>query len=123
NYVHYLRPEDAQPHEVLLCIQTGTTMNSPERLRYGGPEFYLASPAEMQRRFPEWPAALESTLEIAARCNVALDFSKFHLPHYEVPPGYTYESYLEHLCREAPAHRYPRITPAHAPRQQCDSEA
>ena len=65
NDVHYLRPEDAQPHEVLLCIQTGTTMNSPKRLRYGGPEFYLASPAEMQRRSDErsW---LSGTPSIAA---------------------------------------------------------
>ena len=80
NDVHYLRKEDAQAHEVLLCIQTGTTMNSPKRLKYGGPEFYLASTEEMQRRFPEFPQALENTLEIASRCNVELDFSKFHLP-------------------------------------------
>src|SRR5437660_423560 len=122
NDVHYLRQEDAQPHEVLLCIQTGTTMNSPKRLRYGGPEFYLASPAEMARRFKEWPAALENTLAIAERCHVELDFSKFHLPHYEVPPGYTYESYLEHLCREALAARYRQLTPEHEARLQYELE-
>jgi DNA polymerase-3 subunit alpha len=122
NDVHYLRQEDAQPHEVLLCIQTGTTMNSPKRLRYGGPEFYLASPEEMARRFKEWPQALESTLEIAARCNVELDFSKFHLPHYEVPSGYTYESYLEHLCLEALGQRYGQVTPEHETRLRYELE-
>jgi DNA polymerase-3 subunit alpha len=111
NDVHYLRQEDAKPHEVLLCIQTGTTMNSPKRLRYGPPNFYLASPEEMRQRFAEWPEAFENTLRIAERCNVEMDFSKFHLPHYEVPPGHTYESYLEHLCREALEHRYGKISP------------
>jgi DNA polymerase III subunit alpha len=111
NDVHYLRQEDARPHEVLLCIQTGTTMNSPKRLRYGPPNFYLASPEEMARRFAEWPEALENTLAIAERCDLQFDFSTFHLPHYEVPAGYTYESYLEKLCRDALPRRYREITP------------
>src|SRR5260370_760006 len=76
----------------------------------------------MRRRFSQWPSALENPLAIAERCSVELDFSKFHLPHYEVPPGYTYESYLEHLCREALAQRYPRITPEHAARRQYELE-
>src|SRR5262245_25455424 len=111
NDVHYLRQEDAQPHEVLLCIQTGTTMNSPKRLRYGPPEFYLASPETMRERFSQWPSAFENTLAIAERCDVQFDFSKFHLPHYEVPAGHTYESYMEHLCRQALEQRYGKITP------------
>src|SRR5207237_378828 len=69
NDVHYLREEDAQPHEVLLCIQTGTTMNDPKRLRYGPPAFYLASPDEMKERFRAWPEAIGNTLAIAERCN------------------------------------------------------
>src|SRR5437016_14508990 len=64
NDVHYLRQEDAKPHEVLLCIQTGTTMNSPKRLRYGPPNFYFASPEEMRQRFGQWPSALDNTLAI-----------------------------------------------------------
>jgi DNA polymerase III subunit alpha len=111
NDVHYLRTEDARPHEVLLCIQTGTTMNSPKRLRYGPPNFFFASPEEMARRFAEWPETLENTLAIAARCDLEFDFSTFHLPHYEVPSGYTYESYLEKLCRDALPQRYREITP------------
>lgn len=111
NDVHYLRREDASPHEVLLCIQTGHTMNSPRRLRYGPPNFYLASPEEMRQRFAEWPQAVENTLAIAQRCRLEFDFSQFHLPHYEVPAGYTYESYLEKLCRDALPQRYSKVTP------------
>jgi DNA polymerase III subunit alpha len=122
NDVHYLRKEDAKPHEVLLCIQTGTTMNSPKRLRYGSDEFYLASPEVMRQRFSQWPSAAENTLAIAERCNVEFDFSKFHLPHYEVPPGYTYESYMEHLCREALEQRYGKITPEIEARLQYELE-
>jgi DNA polymerase-3 subunit alpha len=122
NDVHYLRKEDAKPHEVLLCIQTGTTMNSPKRLRYGADEFYLASPEVMRQRFSQWPSSVENTLAIAERCNVELDFSKFHLPHYEVPTGHTSESYMEHLCREALEHRYGKITPEIEARLQYELE-
>src|SRR5438067_805613 len=108
NDVHYLRKEDAQPHEVLLCIQTGTTMNDPKRLTYGPPNFYLASPEEMRERFRSWPEAVENTLAIAERCNLEIDFSTMHLPHYEVPGGHTDDSYLEWLCRDAIPERYPR---------------
>lgn len=107
NDVHYLRQEDADPHEVLLCIQTGLTMNNPKRMKYGPPNFYLRSPEEMQRLFAEWPEALSNTLQIADRCNFQFDFTKTHLPHYEVPPGETYESYLEKLCRERIPEKYP----------------
>ncbi len=111
NDVHYLRQEDAQPHEVLLCIQTGTTMNDPKRLRYGPPAFYLASPDEMRERFARWPEACENTLRIADQCNFEFDFSQVHLPHYEVPPGHDAGTYLEHLCREAIPQRYPEGHP------------
>lgn len=107
NDVHYLRKEDASPHEVLLCIQTGTTMNDPKRMTYGPPAFYLASPEEMRQRFAAWPEAVENTLRIAEQCNCTLDFSQIHLPHYEVPPGHNYDTYLEHLCRESLPARYP----------------
>lgn len=106
NDVHYLRQQDADPHEVLLCIQTGVTMNNPKRMKYGPPNFYLRSPDEMGQLFGEWPEALANTLQIAERCNFQFDFTKTHLPHYEVPPGYTYETYLEKLCREAIPEKY-----------------
>src|SRR5205823_6202390 len=75
NDVHYLRKEDAQPHEVLLCIQTGTTINDPKRLKYGPPNFFLASPGEMAELFGAWPEALENTLRVAEQCNLELDFT------------------------------------------------
>jgi DNA polymerase-3 subunit alpha len=107
NDVHYLRREDAQPHEVLLCIQTGTTINDPKRLKYGPPNFYLASPAEMAHLFAAWPEALENTLRIAEQCNLELDFTQMHFPHYEVPPGYDADTYLEKVCRDAIPRLYP----------------
>ncbi len=106
NDVHYLRKEDADPHEVLLCIQTGVTMNNPKRLRYGPPNFYLRSPEEMGQVFGEWPEALSNTLQIADRCNFQFDFTQTHLPHCEVPAGHTFESYLEELCRNAIPEKY-----------------
>ncbi|MGV3720229.1 MAG: DNA polymerase III subunit alpha, partial [Actinomycetota bacterium] len=106
NDVHYLRQQDADPHEVLLCIQTGVTMNNPKRLRYGPPNFYLRSTEEMAGLFGEWPEALSNTVQIADRCNFKFDFSKIHLPHCEVPAGYTFESYLEKLCRDFIPEKY-----------------
>lgn len=106
NDVHYLRREDADPHEVLLCIQTGTTMNNPKRLRYGPPNFYLRSPEEMGELFGAWPEALQNTLRIADQCNFQFDFSKTHLPVFDVPSGHTAETWLEQLCRGAIPERY-----------------
>ena len=106
NDVHYLRQQDADPHEVLLCIQTGVTMNNPKRLRYGPPNFYLRSPDEMAKVFAQWPDALANTLQIADRCNFQFDFTKTHLPRFDVPAGFTAESWLEKLCRDAIPTRY-----------------
>ena len=111
NDVHYLRREDADPHEVLLCIQTGVTMNNPKRLRYGPPNFYLRSPEEMGQTFSAWPEALANTLQIAERCSFQFDFGQTHLPHCEVPAGETFESWLEKLCRAAIPEQYPVHTP------------
>jgi DNA polymerase-3 subunit alpha len=110
NDVHYLRRQDADPHEVLLCIQTGVTMNNPKRLKYGPPNFYLRSPEEMAGVFGEWPEALENTVRIADQCHFQFDFSKTHLPHCEVPEGHTFESWLERLCRAAIPEKYPAHT-------------
>jgi len=110
NDVHYLRQQDADPHEVLLCIQTGVTMNNPKRMRYGPPNFYLRSPDEMAQKFGRWPEAMANTLQIAERCNFHFDFSKTHLPHCEVPAGYTHESWLEKLCRAAVPEKYAEHT-------------
>lgn len=97
NDVHYTRREQAHAHEVLLCIQTGKTMNDPSRMRMNNDSYYLRSPEEMAALFAETPQALRNTLAIAERCHVNLDPGGFHLPEMEVPPGYTPESYLRHL--------------------------
>ena len=111
NDVHYLRQEDADPHEVLLCIQTQTHMDDDSRLRYGPSTFHLASPEEMTKLFSDLPEALENTLRIVDMSDLTFDFSELHFPDYEVPAGHTHETYLEQLCRKAIPDTYPQPPP------------
>jgi DNA polymerase-3 subunit alpha len=97
NDCHYLGAEDAQAHDVLLCIQTGKTVNDPKRLAFSTHDFYFKSPQEMVARFKDLPGALEQTLAIAERCNLEIPLGESHLPRYQVPESYTLDSYLEHL--------------------------
>jgi len=106
NDVHYVFPEHAHAQEILLCIQTNTTINDPQRMTMGDESFYLKSSEEMAALFPEWPEALENSLRIAEACNLSLDFEGYHLPFFEVPEGFTPQSYLVHLCREGLQRRY-----------------
>jgi DNA polymerase-3 subunit alpha len=106
NDVHYLRHEDAYAHDALLCIQTQSNLADENRMRYGSDEFYLKSAEEMEERFQDYPGATASTLEIAERCNVELDFGDYKLPTYPVPDGYTEDSYLRELCEHGIARRY-----------------
>jgi len=107
NDVHYTRREDAKTHDVLLCVQTNSTVDEPERLRFATDQFYLRTPEEMAELFRECPEALAATGEIAARCNVELKFGEVVLPHFEVPAGMTADSYLRKLCYEKMPERYP----------------
>jgi DNA polymerase-3 subunit alpha len=111
NDVHYVLEEDAQAQELLLCIQTSTTVNDPKRMRMVGTGYHLRSPDEMAALFGEVPEALTNTLGVAERCNLRFVFGALHLPPFEVPDGFTTESYLTHLCEEGLKKRYPRITP------------
>ena len=111
NDVHYVLPEEAHAQEILLCIQTNTTINDPKRKTMGDESFYLKSPEEMAALFSDVPQALENTLRIADMCQVKLDFQGHRLPPFEVPEGFTPQSYLAHLCREGLARRYDPITP------------
>ena len=111
NDVHYLTAGDARAHEVLLCIQTGKTMQDKERMRFSTEQFYFKSPAEMHALFAEVPDALKHTIAIAERCNVEIPFGKIHLPRYVVPEGHTLDSYLRHLALEGLHRRYPEPTP------------
>jgi len=95
----------------LLCVQTNTTINDPKRMTMGDESFYLKSFEEMAGLFPEWPEALGNSLRIAEACDLSLDFEGYHLPFFEVPEGYTPQSYLAHLCREGLQRRYAVVTP------------
>ncbi|HHY82277.1 MAG TPA: DNA polymerase III subunit alpha [Clostridiales bacterium] len=110
NDVHYVNREDAEAHEVLLCIQTGKTIEDGDRLRFETPEFYLKSGEEMEQLFHGYPEALENTYRIWQRCNVEFDFNTLHLPEYSVPEGYTAEAYLRELCYKGLKERYSEIT-------------
>jgi len=106
NDVHYVLAEDANPHDVLLCIQTGTVVNDPKRMRMTDDSYYLRDHAEMARLFAEVPEALANTLHVAEMCEVNLDSGGYHLPLFEVPDGFGPESYLRHLCEEGLRRRY-----------------
>ncbi|MGI6087061.1 MAG: DNA polymerase III subunit alpha [Kiritimatiellia bacterium] len=106
NDVHYLKREHAEAHEVLLCIQTGTVLSDPKRMRYASNEFYLKTGAEMAKLFHEIPEALSNTVEIAQRCNVAFDFKSLHFPVFRPPKGLSQKDYLMQLCREGLRRRY-----------------
>ncbi|MDH3524648.1 MAG: DNA polymerase III subunit alpha [Acidobacteriota bacterium] len=100
NDCHYLEKDDARAHDVLLCIGTQRNVDDPDRLRYASDEFYLKSAEEMSRLFPGDGAALDNTVAIAERCELAIDMSSFHLPDFPVPAGETLDSYLTRVTRD-----------------------
>ncbi len=111
NDLHYVKKEDAAAHDVLLCIQTGKKVTDEDRLRYDGGQYYLKSPEEMAALFPYAREAIENTEKIARRCNVEIIFGEQKLPKFEVPEGFTSESYLRTLCQEGLERRYEEVTP------------
>ncbi len=106
NDVHYLTQEDSFSHDVLLCIQTNSTLEKQDRLRFGTDQFYLRSPAEMHRLFREVPQALRSTVEIAERCHLQLELGRLRLPAFDVPEGHTLSSHLRAICEQNIEQRY-----------------
>ena len=106
NDVHYTYAEDAKPHDILLCIQTGKKLSDENRMRYEGGQYYVKSPEEMARLFPYALQALDNTQRIADRCNVEIEFGVTKLPKYEVPDGMTSWEYLNKLCFEGLEKRY-----------------
>ena len=111
NDVHYIRAEDAEPHDILLCIQTQHKVQDEDRMRYEGGQFYLKSEEEMLALFPYAREAVENTSKIAQRCHVDIEFGKYKLPKFDVPEGYTSWEYLKHLCYEGIHRRYADVTP------------
>ena len=106
NDVHYIYDSDVEAHDILLCIQTGKKVSDEDRMRYEGGQYYLKSPEEMEVLFPYAKEALENTHKIAERCHVEIEFGKYKLPHFDVPEGYTSESYLRELCEKGLVERY-----------------
>ena len=107
NDVHYTYAQDADAHDILLCIQTGKKVTDENRMRYDGGQYYLKSPEEMAELFPYAPQALENTCKIAERCNVEIEFGVTKVPHFEVAQGFDSWTYLNHLCNEGMKRRYP----------------
>ena len=110
NDVHYTLAEDAQPHDVLLCLQTGKKLADQDRMRYEGGQYYVKSPEEMERLFPYATEALENTHKIAQRCHVEIEFGVTKLPKFGVPDGYTSWEYLNELCFKGLEERYQPVT-------------
>lgn len=110
NDVHYLKKDDALVHDVLLCIQTGKTVDEKNRMKFPTEEFYLKSPKEMEQLFGRYKNALSNTVLIAERCNVELEFGNLHLPEFNLPEGYTNSEYLYKLAMEGIKEKYKDIT-------------
>ncbi len=107
NDIHYILAEDAVPHDILLCIQTGKKVSDENRMRYEGGQYYCKSEAEMRALFPYAQEAIDNTHRIADRCNVEIEFGVTKLPRYDVPEGYDSWGYLNKLCQDGMAKRYP----------------
>ena len=116
NDAHYLRKEDAAMQDVLLCVQTGKTVDDENRMRFETEEFYLKSREELETLFPGIPEAFDNTVRIAERCNVEFIFNQYHLPSFPVPEGFTNEKYFRKLCYEGFEERYPDAPQEHLER-------
>ncbi len=109
NDCHYLKQADAEAHEILLCIQTGKTMEDSDRMRFGTDQFYFRSPDEMKRLFSYCPEAIENTVRIAEKCNLTFEFGKFFLPNFEINPEETLDERLKKEAKEGLALILPNI--------------
>lgn len=120
NDVHYTNAEDAEPHDILLCLQTGKKLADEDRMRYEGGQYYVKSEEEMKTLFPYALQALENTQKIADRCHVEIEFGHTKVPHFEVPEGYDSWTYLNKLCHEGLDKRYGADAPKYL--QKLDDE-
>ncbi len=113
NDSHYVRREDSDFHDILLCIQMAKTVDDPDRMRFNSDDYYLKTPEEMAALFPDCPEAIENTMKIAERCNVEFEFGHLQLPYYPIPaPHKDDQAYLRFLCEQALPERYPDAAPA-----------
>lgn len=109
NDIHYLRAEDAKPHDVLLCIQTGNLVKKADRFRFGSQEFYMKSPQQMRKEADEFPGAADNTLLIAEKVDLDIPLGEIHLPKFDTPGDIPNEQYLRQLCEEGLRKRYGEI--------------
>jgi len=109
NDCHYLERTDAEAHDVLLCIQTGKTLEDPGRMRFATDQFYFRTPEEMKSLFAYCPAAVENTVSIAERCNLTIPFDELYLPHYETDPTVSLDDQLKTLARHGLEQRWTEI--------------
>ncbi|MFY9114303.1 MAG: DNA polymerase III subunit alpha [Dethiobacteria bacterium] len=116
NDVHYLNKEDAMVHDVLLCIQTNKTIYEENRMRFNSDQFYFKSLEEMRTLWSDFPGALDNTIKIAEQCNLELDFSRMHMPDYELPDNISETEYLKKLCMEGLVQRYETVHKAYRER-------
>ena len=107
NDAHYLRRENAEAQDVLVCIQTGKTLDDPNRMKFETDEFYLKSEEEMRALFPQHPEAIENAAKIAERCKMDFEFGTYHLPEFQYPEGYDADSWFQKLCYDGFRRRYP----------------
>lgn len=110
NDAHYVNREDSKNHDVLMCIQMQKILEDPTRMKFPNDEFYIKSRKEMEELFSFAPESIDNTLKIADRCNVDFDFNTYHIPSFDIPDGYTVESYLRELCYKGLDERYDIIT-------------
>ena len=106
NDVHYLNKEDFEAHDILLCIQTATNLDDPDRMKFSTDEFYFNTPEEMKQHFADIPEALENTLRIAEECNLEIDFRNAHLPDFSLPGNISDNDYLKQLCYEGALNKF-----------------
>jgi DNA polymerase-3 subunit alpha len=121
NDAHYLNPEDARAHDILLCIGSGKTINDPNRLKYGSPYFYVRSPEEMWELFGEMPEVLNRTVEIAEMCDIQLPKGINYLPNFPIPPEFStlsVDQYFEKIVRDGFEKRRVRVWEPAASRAQ-----
>lgn len=121
NDIHYVKREDREPHEVLVCVQTGKTIDDVDRMTYDG-DFSMRPPQEIIDAFSAVPEAISNTVEIARRCNVELSLGKEILPVYPVPKGKTDDELLQEMCQERLPKRYKEVTPTLKERLQYELE-
>ena len=109
NDVHYINKEDSEAHDILLCIQTATNLNDPDRMKFSTNEFYFNTQEEMLQHFADVPEALENTLKIADECNLEIEFRNAHLPDFNVPNNLTDQDYLKQLCYEGALNKFKHV--------------